>query len=109
MKVFGCMAYAHVPDAQRQKLDKKAMKLRFAGYYIESKFSRLLDEETSRTYVSRDVVFKGLSTLHSQCAFNAHSMRINANYFRPHLMRITRMRIKPVQARSTSRGSFNAH
>ena len=37
------------------------------------------------------------------------SMRINANYFRPHLMRITRMRIKPVQAQSTSRGSFNAH
>ena len=27
---------------------------------------------------------------------NAHSMGINANYFRPRLMRITRMCIKPV-------------
>ena len=26
-KVFGCMVYAHVSDAQRQKLDKKAVKL----------------------------------------------------------------------------------
>ena len=23
-KVFGCMAYAHIPDAPRQKLDKKS-------------------------------------------------------------------------------------
>ena len=34
-------------------------------------------------------VIKGLSTVH----LNAHSMSINANYFRPHLMPITRMRI----------------
>ena len=26
LKLFGCMVYAHVPDAQRQKLDKKAVK-----------------------------------------------------------------------------------
>ena len=33
-KVFGCMAYAHIPDAQRQKLDKKSEKLWFVGYSI---------------------------------------------------------------------------
>ena len=27
LKVFGCTAYAHIPDSQRQKLDKKADKL----------------------------------------------------------------------------------
>ena len=27
LKMFGCKAYAHVTDAQRQKLDKKATKL----------------------------------------------------------------------------------
>ena len=27
LKVFGCMAYAHVPDAQRQKVEKKVKKL----------------------------------------------------------------------------------
>ena len=57
LKVFGCMAYAHVPDVQRQKLDKKAVKLRFIGYSIESKGYRLLDEKTSRVYTRRDVVF----------------------------------------------------
>ena len=57
LKVFGCMAYAHVPDVQRQKLDKKAVKLRFVGYSIESKGYRLLDENTSRVYTRRDVVF----------------------------------------------------
>ena len=26
LKVFGCVAYAHIPDCQRSKLDKKAQK-----------------------------------------------------------------------------------
>ena len=46
MKVFGCMAYAHVPDAPRQKLDSKAIKLQFVGYSVQSKGYRLLDEKT---------------------------------------------------------------
>ena len=41
LKVFGCMAFAHIPDAQRQKLDKKSEKLRFVGYSIRSKGYRL--------------------------------------------------------------------
>ena len=57
MKVFGCMAYAHVPDVQRKKLDKKAVKLRFVGYSIQSKAYRLLDEKTSKIYIRRDVIF----------------------------------------------------
>ena len=36
LRVFGCVAYAHVPDCSRQKLDKKADKLRFIGYCTES-------------------------------------------------------------------------
>ena len=31
LKVFGCMAYAHVPDAQRQKLDSKGHKTSVRG------------------------------------------------------------------------------
>ena len=49
--------HTHVPDAQMQKLDKKAMKLRFVGYSIQSKGYRLLDTETSQIYVRRDMVF----------------------------------------------------
>ena len=36
LKVFGCMAYAHTLDAQRQKLDKKFEKQHFVGYSIQS-------------------------------------------------------------------------
>ena len=57
LKVFGCIAYAHVPDVQRQKLDKKARKFRFIGYSIQSKGYRLLDESTRKVFVRRDVVF----------------------------------------------------
>ena len=57
LKVFGCTAFAHIPDTQRQKLDKKAVKLRFVGYSIQSKGYRLLDEKTSQVYIHRDVVF----------------------------------------------------
>ena len=57
LRVFGCMAYAHIPDSQRTKLDKKAEKMRFVGYSIQSKGYRLLDEKTRNVLVRRDVVF----------------------------------------------------
>lgn len=50
LKVFGCVAYTHVPDSQRQKLDSKAVKLRFVGYSIQSK-GRLIDERQRCTHV----------------------------------------------------------
>ena len=50
LRVFGCVAYTHVPDSERQKLDKKAVKLRFVGY-------RLLDWKTEKIVTRRDVVF----------------------------------------------------
>ena len=49
--------FAHIPDTQRQKLDKKAVKLRFVGYSIQSKGYRLLNEKTLQVYIRRDVVF----------------------------------------------------
>lgn len=46
LRVFGCMAYAHVPDSGRTKLDKKAEKLRLVGYSTQSKGYRLWNEKT---------------------------------------------------------------
>lgn len=43
LRVFGCMAYAHVPDSERQKLDKKSKKMRFVGYSLTSKGYHLFD------------------------------------------------------------------
>ncbi|KAK2578839.1 hypothetical protein KPH14_012194 [Odynerus spinipes] len=55
--VFGCEAYVHIPDERRRKLDVKAKKLHFVGYSNESKAFRLLDKDTNKIVVSRDVIF----------------------------------------------------
>ena len=58
LRVFGCMAYAYIPDANRKgKLSKKAEKLRFVGYSLQTKGYRLIDEGTSKVTIRRDVIF----------------------------------------------------
>ena len=56
MRVFGCVAYAHIPDEHRRKLDKKTEKLRFVGYANNAKGYRLYDEEKRRIVIRRDVI-----------------------------------------------------
>ena len=56
-RVFGCMAYAHVPDSERRKLDKKSRKMRFVGYSLTSKRYLLFDETNQKMYIWRDVEF----------------------------------------------------
>eukprot|EP00253_Pinus_taeda_P032482 PITA_32482 len=57
MKVFGCVAYAHIPDQLRRKLDSKGEKCFFIEYSEESKASRLYIPSTKKVFVSRDVQF----------------------------------------------------
>ena len=57
LRVFGCMAYARIPPQMRQKLDDRARRLRFVGYAKGNKGYRLMDDETKKVYVCRDVVF----------------------------------------------------
>ena len=58
LKVFGCMAYAYIPDIHRNgKLSKKAEKLRFVGYSLQTKGYRLINEDTGKVVISRDVIF----------------------------------------------------
>ena len=57
MRVFVCTAYAHILDTIRQKLDKKAEKMRFVGYSTHPKGYRLLNEITGRVFIRRHVVF----------------------------------------------------
>ena len=35
--VFGCLAYVHIPDELRSKMDPKAKKCVFIGYSLEKK------------------------------------------------------------------------
>eukprot|EP00253_Pinus_taeda_P014195 PITA_14195 len=57
MKDFGCVAYAHIPDQLRKKLDSKGEKCIFIGYSEESKAYRLYIPSTKKFFMSRDVQF----------------------------------------------------
>ena len=57
LRVFGCTAYAHVPDQKRQKLDPKATKGIFVGYPTGSKGYKIYIPETRQMIRSRDVKF----------------------------------------------------
>ena len=61
LKVFGCIAYVHVPDELRTKLDRKAEKCVFIGYSLEQKGYRCYNPATHKLRVSRDVVFDEMS------------------------------------------------
>ena len=56
-KFFGCVAYAHIPDELRKKLDKKGHKCIFVGYYKDRKAYKLYDPIERKLIISRDVQF----------------------------------------------------
>ncbi|GLI63719.1 hypothetical protein VaNZ11_006773, partial [Volvox africanus] len=66
LRVFGCVAYAHVPKGKRDKLDSRAQKGTFLGYEANSKAYRILLGD-GRIQITRDVVF-----LEDQFAFSNH-------------------------------------
>ncbi|GLI63566.1 hypothetical protein VaNZ11_006559 [Volvox africanus] len=66
LRVFGCVAYAHVPKGKCDKLDSRAQKGTFLGYEANSKAYRILLGD-GRIQITRDVVF-----LEDQFAFSNH-------------------------------------
>ena len=56
-RIFGCIAYAHVPDEKRKKLEDKSLKCVFLGVSETSKAYKLYDPLTKKVVVSRDVIF----------------------------------------------------
>ncbi|GLU00272.1 hypothetical protein SLE2022_176510 [Rubroshorea leprosula] len=61
-RIFGCIAYAHVPDQKRSKLDDKGEKCIFLGVSDQSKAYRLYNPLTKKVIISRDVGFDEAST-----------------------------------------------
>ena len=57
MRFFSCVAYAHIPDQLRKKLDNKGEKCIFVEYSEESKAYRLCNPSTKKFMISRDVQF----------------------------------------------------
>ena len=64
-KVFGCIAYVHVPDELRKKLDPKAEKCIFVGYSLQQKGYICYNPVMHELRVSRDVVFDELRSWYS--------------------------------------------
>jgi transposase InsO family protein len=56
LRVFGCKAFAHVPDEKTTKLESKSMPCVFLGYHEDTKAYRLMCVETKRIIKNRDVV-----------------------------------------------------
>ncbi|MCO5604331.1 hypothetical protein L7F22_058496 [Adiantum nelumboides] len=61
-KVFGCIAYVHVPNELRMKLDPKAEKSIFISYSIEQKGYKCYNPVTRQVRVNKDVVFDEMTT-----------------------------------------------
>jgi len=58
LRVWGCIAHVHIPDAKRGKLDDKRFPCIMLGLSDESKGYRLFDPNTGRVVVSKDVIFE---------------------------------------------------
>ena len=56
-RIFGCVAYMHVPDTKRRKLDPMGEKSILLGVSEELKAYRLYSPTTKKIHISRDVVF----------------------------------------------------
>jgi transposase InsO family protein len=62
IRVFGCVAYVHIPKQERNKFDKKSIKCILVGYSDTQKAYRLWDQEERKIRISRDVIFSESST-----------------------------------------------
>jgi hypothetical protein len=65
LRVFGCIAYMHVPDEKILKLDPKVDKCIFIGYSLEQKVYRCFNPSTQKLQVSKDVVFDEMVSWYS--------------------------------------------
>jgi hypothetical protein len=65
LRVFGYIAYVHVLDEKRSKLNPKFEKCIFIGYSLKQKGYRCFNPSTQKLQVSRDVVFDKMVSWYS--------------------------------------------
>ncbi|MCO5567281.1 hypothetical protein L7F22_020971 [Adiantum nelumboides] len=57
LRVFGCLAFTHIPDDKRKKLDDKSRRCILVGYSDVSKAYKLYDPIKKESFISRDLIF----------------------------------------------------
>ena len=57
LRVFGSNAFAHIPKEDKKKLDAKAIKCIFVGYYYDFKAYKMFSPSTHKVFASRVVIF----------------------------------------------------
>ncbi|KAK8935338.1 hypothetical protein KSP39_PZI014000 [Platanthera zijinensis] len=57
LKTFGCIAFTHINKGGGDKLESKSQKCILLGYSNESKAYRLLEPNTKKITIARDVIF----------------------------------------------------
>ena len=55
LKIFGTIAFMHIPDEKRQKLDPKSEKCIRVGYSLEQKGYKYFNSSIRKVHVSCDV------------------------------------------------------
>ena len=80
LRVFGCLAFAHIPKEQRKKFEEKSRKCIFVGYPDGTKGYKLYDLKSRRFIRSRDVIF-------AEKEFDnfdgGHSLKLDLQFFYP--------------------------
>ncbi|KAL4568926.1 hypothetical protein LXL04_024547 [Taraxacum kok-saghyz] len=57
-RIWGCLAHVHIPKEKRTKLENKSVMCVLTGMSEVSKAYRLINPETMKVMISRDVVFE---------------------------------------------------
>ena len=57
LRVFGCVAYALVPEAMRRKFDDRTVKMRFLGYQKGHRGYKLMEQGGTRVFYRTEITF----------------------------------------------------
>ena len=79
MRIFGCVAYAHVLDELRKKLDNKGEKCIYVGYCYESRAYKLYNPSTKKVIINIDVQF-----IEEEACAGSLEKRVNVKACIPH-------------------------
>uniref|UniRef100_A0A151UEN4 Retrovirus-related Pol polyprotein from transposon TNT 1-94 n=1 Tax=Cajanus cajan TaxID=3821 RepID=A0A151UEN4_CAJCA len=80
LKIFGCIAYAHVPDQLRKKSDDKGERYVFIGYNLNSKIYKRYNLETKKVIINKNVTFDEKDLWHWSPKSQKEKMVISNNY-----------------------------